>query len=79
MTTGACAAPCGEGGGGGSGDDNDFTGGALGTLQASRRGGAGAPLQSSTKGKRPHKGSNSQVRFCGKTGVVGKMCLVWEM
>ena len=70
MTTGVWAAPCGERGGGGSGDDNDFTGGAG---QASRRGGAGSPSQSSTKGKRRHKGSNSLVRFCGKTGDVGKM------
>ena len=60
-------------GGGRSGDDNDFTGGAGGTSQASRRGGAGAPSKSSTKGKHPHKSSNSQMRFCGKTGVVGKM------
>ena len=41
--------------------------------QASRRGGAGAPSQSSTKGKRPRKGSNSQVRLCGKVRVVGKI------
>ena len=41
--------------------------------QASRRGGAGAPSQSSTKGKRPRKGNNSQARLCGKAGVVEKM------
>ena len=63
---------------GGSGDDDYFTGGAGGTSQVSRRGGAGAPLQSSTKFTRPRKGSNSQVRFCGKAGVVGKMCFLWE-
>ena len=45
MTTGACAVPCGEGGGDGSGDDNDFTGGAGGTSQASRRGGARPQLE----------------------------------
>ena len=65
--------PCGELEGGGSGDDNNFTGDAGGTSQASRRGGAGAPMQSSTKGKRPHKGNNSQARFCRKTGAVEKM------
>ena len=61
MTTEACVARCGEGRGAESGDDNDFTYG------------AGAPSQSSTKGKRPHKGSKSQVRFFEKTGVAGKM------
>ena len=79
MTTlaGACAAPCWERGGGGSGDDNYFTGRARGTSQASRRGGAGAPSQSTTKGKRPHKGSNSQMRFCRKTGLWEKF-MVWK-
>ena len=80
MTAGACAAPCGEGGGGESGDDNDFTGGAGGASQASRRGVAGAPSQSSTKGNRHHKGQqfSGEVVWgntgCGKnlTGV-GKM------